>query len=117
MYRVEHVIYGTGPYCLAEGLPRPVPIVTDEHKLHPSTDFYLLPEIVAANCIFGFRNLNQLKIWFGYEERDALHQHSYVVRQYELLPGAMKYRDESQIAIDRRLIRAVVAQPISLLEV
>lgn len=117
MYRVEHVIYGNGPYCLAEDLPRPVPIVVDEDKLHPNTDFYNLPEIVGANCIFGFRNLNQLKIWFSIEERDALHRHSYVIRQYELDRGAIKYSDASQIAVDRRKISAVRAQHISLIEI
>lgn len=117
MYRVEHSAYGTGPYCLAAGLPRPIPIVVDEHKLHPDTRFYNLPEIVAANCVFGFRNLNQLKIWFNSTERCLLHRHDYVVRQYDLLPGAIKYWDDSQIAVDRRKISAVRAQTMSLIEI
>lgn len=117
MYRVEHVTHGNGPYCLPIGLPRPVPIVADEYKLHPDIRFYNLREIVAANCIFGFKSLCDLKSWFNSTERYLLHRHDYVVRQYELLPGAIRYWDDSQIAIDRRKIKAVLANPISSMEI
>lgn len=115
MYRVEHKEYGCGPYNRTNGLPRIINVLNRKKQPVPKSYFDFLPN--ADFCIFGFKTRKELKMWFSPYHRKILSRNGYVVRHYKLLPRAVAYKDRHQIAIDRRKIKAVLANPISLMEI